>query len=193
MSQTKAQLIEGDSDQSIDLSSLVLHGSTSGTATLQATAIAGTETFTLPGTGGTLDRLNRAGNVLQVVENNSSTIQSNLTTTLASLITASITPSATSNKILICCFATLEITANTNAYGQIAVYRGTTSGTQLVAPGGGISSGTASSLSFNVCWLDSPATISSQTYTLAFRKGSINTTSVATNGFYNIVLLEIAA
>jgi len=173
--------------------SVRIFGSTSGFSDIIASSAAGASELLLPNTSGTLDRLNRAGNVLQVVENNSSTIQTNLTTTFASLITASITPSATSNKILICCLASLEVTANTNSYGQIGVYRGTTSGTQLVIPNGGINSGTASSWSFNVCWLDSPATISSQTYTLAFRKGSINTTSVATNGFYNIVLLEIAA
>jgi len=173
--------------------SVRIFGSTSGFSDIIASSAAGASELLLPNTSGTLDRLNRAGNVLQVVENNSSTIQTNLTTTFASLITASITPSATSNKILICCLASLEVTANTNSYGQIAVYRGTTSGTQLVIPNGGINSGTASSWSLNVCWLDSPATISSQTYTLAFRKGSINTTSVATNGFYNIVLLEIAA
>jgi len=175
------------------MSPLRMLGSTSGYAELAPSAVAGDQTFTLPGTGGVIDRLNRAGNVLQVVENNSSTVQSNLTLTFNSLITASITPSATSNKILICCLANLEITANTNAYGQIAVYRGTTSGTQLVAPGAGINSGILSSWPINVCCLDSPATISSQTYTLAFRKGSASTTSVATTGFYNIVLLEIAA
>ena len=60
MSQTKAQLVDG-------LSQLQLNGSTSGYSQIAAPAVAGNQTFTLPGTGGTLDRLNRAGNVLQVV------------------------------------------------------------------------------------------------------------------------------
>ena len=175
------------------MSPLRLSGSTSGYSQLDAPAIAGDQTFTLPSTGGTLDRLNRAGNVLQVVENNSSTIQTSSSTSYSSLITASITPAGVSNKILICCIANLEVTQNTNSYGQIAVYRGTTSGTQLVTTSGGINSGIASSWPLNVFWLDSPSTTSSQTYTLAFRKGSTNTTSVSTNGAYSIVLLEVAA
>jgi len=49
------------------MSPLRLTGSTSGYSQIDAPAVAGDQTFTLPGTGGTLDRLNRAGNVLQVV------------------------------------------------------------------------------------------------------------------------------
>lgn len=125
MSQTKAQLIEGDSDQSIDLSSLVLHGSTSGTATLQATAIAGTETFTLPGTGGVLDRLNRTGNVLQVVNTVTGTYNSGIGTIPADntkpqntegteFMSLSITPTSSSSKLLIAVTAALSTSVSTN-------------------------------------------------------------------------------
>jgi hypothetical protein len=176
------------------MSPLRLSGSTSGFSQLDAPAIAGDQTFTLPSTGGTIDRLNRAGNVLQVVENSSSTTQSSSTTTYASLITASITPSSASNKILIYCSAPFSVVASTNAYAGIAIYRGTTSGTLLVQRSWGVNTGVLSDVSLTAFYLDSPATISSQTYTLAFRKGSLNTTSVNTDGgLYNIILLEVAA
>lgn len=85
------------------MSPLRLNGSTSGFSQLDAPAIAGDQTFTLPGTGGTIDRLNRAGNILQVV---SATKTDHFSTT-ASVFTdvtglsVTITPSSSSNKILI--------------------------------------------------------------------------------------------
>ena len=49
-----------------------INGSTSGYSELSAPAVAGDQTFLLPSTGGTLDRLNRAGNILQVVRTETS-------------------------------------------------------------------------------------------------------------------------
>jgi hypothetical protein len=175
------------------VSAIRLTGSTSGYAEITPSAVAGDVQLVLPSTAGTLDRLNRAGNILQVVESNSSTIQSNSTITYSSLLTASITPASASNKILVYCTISTDVVANTNSYAQVGIYRGTTSGTLLVNTFSGINSGIGSSFPHSVSWLDSPATASSQTYTLAFRKGSSNTTSVSTNGSYNIILLEVAA
>ena len=54
------------------MSPVRLNGSTSGYSELSAPAVAGDQTFLLPSTGGTLDRLNRAGNILQVVRTETS-------------------------------------------------------------------------------------------------------------------------
>ena len=184
---------------------LRLNGSTSGFTEIDAPAVAGSNTLVLPtgnGTSGQVLSTNGsgalswigAGKILQVVENSSSTTQSSSITTYASLITASITPSSASNKILIYCSAPFSVVANTNAYVGAAIYRGTTSGTLLVVRNVGVNTGVASTVSLTAFYLDSPATTSSQTYTLAFRKGSVNTTSVDTDGgLYNIILLEVAA
>lgn len=67
--------------------------------TLNAT---GNSTLTLPDANGTLDRLERAGNFLQVVQGSTETIATISTTSFTSIgLQASITPSSTSNKILI--------------------------------------------------------------------------------------------
>ena len=60
------------------MSAIRLTGSTSGYAEITPSAIAGDVQLVLPSTAGTLDRLNRAGNVLQVVENTSSTVVSGI-------------------------------------------------------------------------------------------------------------------
>ena len=51
---------------------LRLNGSTSGYAEIDAPAVAGTTVLTLPTANGTLDRLERAGNILQVVRTETS-------------------------------------------------------------------------------------------------------------------------
>jgi hypothetical protein len=175
------------------MSPLRLNGSTSGYSQLDAPAIAGDQTFTLPGTGGTLDRLNRAGNILQVVENSSSTTQSGITAT-TSILTASITPSSATNKIIVMGYCTLFVTPTANAYGTMFLFRGTTSGTQITRQD--VGSGATASIyaAFNPFKLDSPSTTSSQTYTLAVARGSVNTASVSTDGIiYGILLMEVAA
>jgi len=175
------------------MSPLRMLGSTSGYAELAPSAVAGDQTFTLPGTGGTLDRLNRAGNVLQVVESASSTVVSGISS-LTSILTASITPSSASNKVLVFARCTLVITANTNSFANVQLFRGTTSGTLLVSQDLGLQSAVTSYAGFSPFKLDSPATTSSQTYTLAVNKGSINTTSVSTANYsYGLVLMEVAA
>jgi hypothetical protein len=175
------------------MSVLRLTGSTSGYSELTPPAIAGDQTFTLPGTGGTLDRLERAGNILQVVESNSSTTQSGITTT-TSILTASITPSSTSNKIIVMGYCTLSVTATTNAFSTMFLFRGTTSGTQITRQDGGLNSAIATYTPFNAFKLDSPSTTSAQTYTLAVARGSVNTASVSTDGIiYGILLMEVAA
>ena len=133
------------------------------------------------------------GNIIQVVENSSSTTQSGITTT-TSILTASITPSNASNKILVMGYCTLNVTATTNAYSTMFLFRGTTSGTQITRQDGGLNSAIATYTPFNAFKLDSPSTTSSQTYTLAVQRGSGSTASVSTDGIiYGILLMEVAA
>ena len=94
------------------MSPLRLNGSTSGYSQLDAPAVAGDQTFTLPGTGGTLDRLNRAGNVIQVVNYQTGAVATGTTTipfdnTIPQntegneYMSLSITPTNANNKLLI--------------------------------------------------------------------------------------------
>lgn len=96
----------------LSATNLRVNGATSGYSQLNAPAVAGNQTFTFPGTGGTLDRLNRAGNVLQVVNTTSlayasgsgnipidDTIPQN--TEGNEFMTLAITPTSSSSKLLI--------------------------------------------------------------------------------------------
>jgi hypothetical protein len=119
-----------------------------------------------------------AGKVLQVVsttETSSTTISSE--DTITEFINASITPSSTSNKILVTCHGVYGYGVN-DAFGHIllfkdgsilstaigdtnsSAYRGTTSAQARTA--GGATSNVARQFSFQ--FLDSPATTSSTTY-----------------------------
>lgn len=88
------------------MSSVVIAGDTSGTVTLQAPSVAGTTTLTLPTTSGIVVTTNTmpAGSVLQVVQATKTDTASYATgngwVDLVG-ISASITPSSTSNKILV--------------------------------------------------------------------------------------------
>jgi hypothetical protein len=112
------------------MSPLRLNGSTSGYSQLDAPAIAGDQTFTLPGTGGTLDRLNRAGNILQVVNYQTGAYNSGVTTIPVDdtipqntegteFMTLAITPTNASNKLFILVTAFLSPSNNTNVTGAL--------------------------------------------------------------------------
>jgi len=84
--------------------SIVLQGSTSGSVTLQEPAIAGTTVLTLPAVTGTVLTTTspKAGNVLQVVNATYSSSASATTSTFVDTgLSATITPSSSSSKILI--------------------------------------------------------------------------------------------
>jgi hypothetical protein len=87
------------------MASLVLTGDTSGQVTIAAPAVAGTNTLTLPALTGTVLTNKTAGTVLQVVQATVSGSGSVVTTSSTSYIStglaASITPTASTNKILI--------------------------------------------------------------------------------------------
>lgn len=180
------------------MSPLRLNGSTSGYAELAASAAAGDVILTLPSTAGTLDRTNRSGNILQVVSANYSTSTSNSTSTYADTgLTASITPSNSSNKILVLVAQNglYKTNGNLNNSIHIQLVRGSTAliGNYYIGYTGTTSYVYSGSCSF--CYLDSPATTSAVTYKTQFLTMS-NAAAVyvqSDSSVSNITLLEVAA
>ena len=140
-------------------------------------------TLTLPDDTGTIDRLNRAGNVLQVVSATKTDTFSTATTGSFVDVTGlsvSITPSTATNKILV--FYNISGTNNTNQ-AWFSLFRGATqisvgiaAGSRLQVSGGNFYDGNVSSLAqWGSTFLDSPATTSATTYKLAVRSGSATT------------------
>jgi hypothetical protein len=189
---------------------VVLAGTTSGTTTVTATAVAGTTTLTLPAATDTLvgkattDTLTNksivatqltgtiaaarlpAGSVLQVVEGSTSTQVSNATTTYVDTgLTASITPSLTSSKILV--MFSQEVTSSRTATtgdmnADLQLLRGAT---VLVAYDdyaiyAGAASLSALGIQVSATYLDSPTTTSSTTYKLQGRPDSTANSQIAT-------------
>jgi hypothetical protein len=151
------------------MSPLRLTGSTSGYSQLDAPAIAGDQTFTLPGTGGTLDRLNRAGNILQVVRSLVAGKASTTSTSLTKLATsAGITPSSSSSKIRITISTALGNADTGNA--NFSIVR-TVGGSDTTVFSDVVNKQGAAGAYQNDCFswsdLDSPSTTSEVTYSIS--------------------------
>lgn len=137
-----------------------------------------------------------AGSVLQVVSATYSTVVSTTSTSFVTTnLTASITPTSSSSKILILVSLPMYV-ASASYSGTMTVFRGTVSGTNLGDATWGfanIFNGAASSQSCN--YLDSPATTSSTTYTVAIKtENAAATVYSSPNGQKStITLMEIAA
>ena len=158
------------------------------------------DTFTVPSgatldvTGATVTGLS-AGKVLQVVQGTYATQTSTTGTTYVTTnLSASITPSSTSNKVLVTGVINSFYAYGGNPTGgYIALYRDSSS---IVAPAGwsyttGV--GVIASMPFN--YLDSPSSTSSLTYEVYFKKHASGSTIVAHdsgNPSY-ITLMEIEA
>lgn len=183
------------------MSPLRLTGSTSGYSQLDAPAVAGDQTFTLPGTGGTLDRLNRAGNILQVVNGTYSTEVSNSTSTLADTgLTATITPTSSSSKILVLVNQTGCYKDSGNTYLSLRLLRGSTTISDFERIGAYTNSTARNGIgSCSLCYLDSPATTSAVTYKTQFASGAnvaivyVQTNTSSIDSMSTITLLEVAA
>ena len=129
----------------------------------------------------------------------SATTTTNTSTTSNSYVdtslTASITPTSSSSKVLVIVSGTHENNAN-NATSYLAIFRGDSTGTQLVEFAA-LRKGDANTLQANSAgsYLDSPATTSAVTYTVCIK--TLN--SVATeflpssSGAAIITLIEVAA
>ena len=181
--------------------SIVLQGSTSGSVTLQEPAVAGSTVLTLPAVTGTIltDTSPKAGNVIQVV-NFGTTTQTSTTSAsgVTTAITASITPTSSSSKILITAFANgvQKNSGNSNSGVILWLYKGASNLQKL----GEYIAYTNSSQTNDVGtaaidYLDSPATTSSITYTIYIASNvSGQTVFVNAGGDYStITLMEIAA
>jgi hypothetical protein len=183
--------------------SIVLQGSTSGSVTLQEPAVAGTTVLTLPAVTGTVltDTSPKAGNVLQVVNATYGTETSNATSTYADTgLTASITPTSSSSKILVLVNQAGCGKNTNNTKLQLRLLRNSTT-IQELASLGGVTDSTATNSFGNLtsCYLDSPATTSSTTYKTQFASGAnnlnvfIQASSGGVSSVSTITLLEIAA
>ena len=174
--------------------SIILQGSTSGSVTLQEPAIAGTTVLTLPAVSGTVLTTGSSGqsipkaalptgSVLQVVSATyaTQTSSSSGNTWVDTGLSATITPTSSTSKILVFVSATgLRKVATTNAGVAVGlrVLRGATqivdvgldnSSTETTANGG------QSTTSSSTCYLDSPATTSATTYKLQFNNAQSTT------------------
>lgn len=156
------------------MASIVVAGDTSGTVTLAAPAVSGTTTLTLPTTSGTVFTSASSvassqlpvGSVLQVV-NAVTAIQVTSTTTsyTDTGLTATITPSSASNKILVLVNQTGcgKITNDTTL--QLKLLRGSTDLMWLERSGGWTGSGATNFFGSCSCsFLDSPGVTSAVTY-----------------------------
>ncbi len=187
---------------------LKLNGATSGSIELDPQADLGSDrvitlnatgnsTLTLPDSNGTLDRLERAGNILQVVNSNTSTAVINgLSSYIDTNLTATIAPTSASSKILILVNQTglfknaadtwllLKLFRNAtdlSTFGAVVGYNGSTAENNLGA--------------CSCCFLDSPNTTSSTTYSTKFaNQTAAGNVGVQRNGSVStITLLEVSA
>jgi hypothetical protein len=190
------------------MSKVVIQGHASGTGdfTIAAPNSNTDRTLTLPDASGTLDRLDRAGNVLQVIQSVKTDTQTILASTSFDFqeitdLSVTLTPSSTSSKILL--IATVNGSIDTR-YGGFAFYRGTTkltvgdasgSRTPVAFTTGGNSSRSNEQYVMNPAsgsLLDSPSTTNSTTYYLkgaAFYTGNIlyiNRTDVDVSANYTV-------
>ena len=182
------------------MSSVVIAGDTSGSVTLSAPAVSGTTTLTLPTTSGTVITTGNipTGSVLQIVQatktDTASYSTGNAWTDLVG-ISASITPSSTSNKILI----NVSISSGCNGAASpdslVRLKRSGTAITGAVADAAG--SRLQGSFGLNTWrnsyelgnasfqYLDSPSSTSSLTYGFDIKTGDtgfINRTHADENG-----------
>ena len=197
--------------------SIVLQGSTSGSVTLQEPAVAGTTVLDLPAVSGTILTTTspKAGNVLQVVQGFSSasfSTNSGSATDITGL-TATITPTSSSSKILILSALQVSYDPNNSTYGRFiivrngsTVYQGDAISSAIrVSMGANLDGGAGTNNIFTAAsnYLDSPATTSAltykwQVYTYDSRTIYVNRTasvvdagaSVASTS--SIILMEIA-
>ena len=146
-----------------------------------------------------MNDLRGAFRVLQVVSVQSSTAVNTTSTSFATTgLAATITPSATSSKILIFANTPYRLSSSANT-GQFTLFRGTVSGTNL-GQGTGAGFGIVYSSgeffgTFATHYLDSPNTTSATTYTLGFKVGNASLTLSAqrNDDTGGITLMEISA
>jgi len=145
-------------------------------------------------TAAQMNDLRGAFRVLQVVQATNASTTTISTSTYTSInLSASITPSSSTSKVLV--FATIgAVLKSQNTYGQAKLFRGATDLGVLAGYIGYNNTTTDSGSSVSLTFLDSPATTSSTTYEVKFASGS-NIASVQVNAqaTNTITLMEISA
>jgi hypothetical protein len=136
------------------------------------------------------------GHVLQVVSATGIGLSTTSTSFVTSNLTATITPSSTSSKILILLNAAMY-NSSTGIHSVVTVFRGTVSGTNLghssFGFGSSYASGDLTKNNISANYLDSPSTTSATTYTVGIKSESAGTTIISVNGETStITLMEIA-
>ena len=152
---------------------------------------------TLDVTGATVSGLTGTGKVLQIINasvNTESVINNNTWTDTG--ITASITPSSSSSKVLVQANAAGCGKATNNTYLELKLLRGTTD-LIVIEQRGGYTGDTATNKvgSCGCTYLDSPSTTSATTYKLQGRSGANNAYAQVgdSNPYSTITLMEISA
>ena len=179
------------------MSPLRLNGATSGYCQLDVPAVSGTSLLTVPAANGTLDRLERAGNILQVVNATYSTQVSNSSSTYADTgLTATITPTSASSKILVLVSQEGCGKDTGNTWVALKLLRGSTDLIKFEGQAG-YTGGTANNSvgGCSCCYLDSPATISPVAYKTQLSSGGNGASAFvqASSAVSTITLLEVAA
>ncbi len=181
--------------------SIVLVGSTSGSITLQEPAVAGTTVLTLPAVSGTVLTTGSSGqsipkaalptgSVLQVVNGTVGYVSTSSASYVDTGLTASITPTSSSSKILVTINLFNIIPTTSSLWEFVLTNASNTTLENLINYSG--SGFSAASYSF----LFSPATTSSLTYKVRSRiaTGTIRLGDYAANvSSSTITLMEIAA
>jgi len=219
------------------MSQVIIAGDTSGTITLQAPAVSGSTTLTLPATTDTLvgrtttDTLTNksivatqltgtiasarlpAGSVLQVVSTTLTTgFSASVNNSFSAVtgLTAIITPSSASNKVMI--IITMTVGSDTNYLNAKITKGGTAISGAVATAAGNRSLGTSAAwpaasygtYDMTLSYLDSPATTSATTYGVQIGHNSTATLCVnqsqaddniagRTRGTSTITVMEIAA
>lgn len=178
------------------MSSLVLFGDTSGSISLTANAIAGSNILTVPAKTGTLLTTASAGTILQVVSQSftPNTGSTTSTTPQSTGVSLAITPTSATSKVL--CLVNggwgyLNLTAGGMYYW---LYRNGSSISGTINQTYNSISGVTATANTAISWIDSPATTSATTYAVYFASRSGNAV-VGYEGGTNVqmILMEIAA
>ena len=162
------------------MASIKLTGDTSGEITISAPAVAGTNTLTLPAETGNILTNDTSGTILQVVSTTKTDAFSTTSTSMTDLtgMSVAITPSSTSNKILI----TGNIFVSGSSLSALVIFNLVRASTNIsISTGSGSVNSTTfcdtdgmnlnenSTYSQNLNFLDSPSSTSSTTYKLQMR------------------------
>jgi hypothetical protein len=195
--------------------SIRIFGSASGYSDIIASSAAGASEILIPSTGGTLDRLNRAGNVLQVVQTVKTDTFSSSTNSYVDVtnLSVSITPSSASSKVLIFCSVVAGFDNDGNA-ARIAQFNLLRDSTSLINPDSPSSrtpgfvaiteqGSNLAVLSSSFEFLDSPNTTSAISYKIQTRvsAGTVyvnrseldNDTTAGIRAVSTITAMEVAA